>query len=113
MTPTERVAQYENELRAAQEVIGPILKNLRLAKNEVFRERHGYGVADWVLFKGKPAIVTSVKLESSVEYDGTSIRLLTKALTVSSVEKTLYPLFGDLGHVIPWPADRPKPEVKA
>lgn len=110
MTTAEKIEGIQKELEAAEEVVAEINGRLKDAKTEQFRERHGYGLLDWVLLDGVPARVAYGYSGWRVEYDHVIVRRVTKAGKMSLRTDTIY---GDLEkHISPWPAGRPLPEVK-
>lgn len=111
MTTAERIAYLENQLRTVRETISSLQRELSETRETLFRERHGYGVGDWVLCKDEPAFVFRTNVTTDPEYDGISLRAITKAGAIS--KKPMYlPTWDYLKLITPWPADRPLPEVK-
>lgn len=111
MTPIERIARYEEELLAAREAAAAVMQKLLEAKRDFFRERHGYGVGDWLLFDDVPVRISSTSVYVNyVGGDSMEVNPLTQKGTPSINSKYLSARPSQ--RVLPWPADRPKPEVK-
>ena len=104
MTTSEKIRLLMDELRAAKEVVASVNLHLSAARDDQFRERHGFAHGDWVLFDGQPAWV-----EDSEPFQ-CSVRMVTKAGKRSESKRYVYGQYSD--HIVPWPADRPEPEVK-
>ncbi len=113
MTTAEKIESLEEQLRAAKEAVVSVSKNLHNAQNDLFRERHGFSIGDWILFHGAPARISRISVSKDSEYDGLHVRVLTKAGELSMREKGGYALWAKVSeYAAPWPAGRPLPEEK-